>query len=273
MRVMRNFFFDIDGTLLPPGKSVPESAVRALYEAKEKGCRLFFCTGRSMEELPLELYGLPFDGGVFSSGAHVQLGDKVIFHARATEEQRKVFFDAVKKYGLLWVIQTEDGSYLTQECLDIYNRYVMEIHHRTLAFSGFNIVDSFPMEKPIVKMFIISPTGQALEARADMEPILDTVNNVVGIPETVASEIMLPGLSKSSGIKRMLEALGDNIETSVGIGDGDNDVDMIEFCNIGIAMGNACASLKAKADFITTDVCEDGIANAIHNVLEGDWKV
>lgn len=272
LAVMKNFFFDVDGTLLPGGRTIPESTVKALYEAKRQGCRLFLCTGRSQDEVIPELYALPFDGGVFSSGAHIKVGDKVIYHARTTEAQRKVFFDAVDKYSLMWVIQTEDGSYLTQECLDLYTKLLWEISGKRIEFSGFNIVKEFPQEKPIVKMFILSDTCKALEARRDMEPILSTVNNVVGIPETMAAEITIPNISKSSGILKVLEYLGDGIETSVGVGDGENDVDMIDTCAIGISMGNGCEELKRHADFITTDADADGIYHAIMKVLGGEWK-
>lgn len=269
---MRNFFFDIDGTLLPGGHEIPQSTVAAINKAKEQGCRLFFCTGRSQDEVLPELYALPFDGGVFSSGAHIEVNGKVIFHARTTEHQRKVFFDAVDKYRLMWVIQTEDGSYLTQECLDIYTKLLWEVCGKRLEFSGFHIVKEFPQEKPIVKMFILSAEGLALEARRDMEPVLATVNNVVGIPETMASEITIPNISKSSGILKTLDYLGEGIETSVGIGDGENDVDMIDTCAIGISMGNGCANLKQHADFVTTNADDDGIYHAMMKVLDGEWK-
>ncbi len=105
-----NFFFDIDGTLLPVGKPMPDDAVAALRGAKELGHRLFLCTGRSPFELTDEIRSFPFDGGVFSAGAYVKAGDRTVFHGYITEEQKAFFFKVVNEYDLLWIIQSVDGS-------------------------------------------------------------------------------------------------------------------------------------------------------------------
>ena len=55
----------------------------------------------------------------------------------------------------------------------------------------------------------------------------------------------------------------------MAFGDGDNDIDMIKHAGIGVAMGNAIETLKKNADYITDDVNEDGLYNALlhFNVL------
>ena len=88
-----NFFFDIDGTLLPVGKPMPDDAVAALRGAKELGHSLFLCTGRSPFELTDEIRSFPFDGGVFSAGAFVKYGEDTVFHGYITEEQKAFFFE------------------------------------------------------------------------------------------------------------------------------------------------------------------------------------
>jgi len=49
----------------------------------------------------------------------------------------------------------------------------------------------------------------------------------------------------------------------MAIGDGENDLDMMEFAGISVAMGNAVPSVKAAADYVTDDVDHDGIYNAL----------
>ena len=106
-----NFFFDIDGTILPVGQNIPQSALKAFERAKAEGHRLFFCTGRSPFELTDQLRELPFDGGVFSAGANVIVDGKTIFSRFLTSEQRAFFFDVAERFGLLWIIQSDDGVY------------------------------------------------------------------------------------------------------------------------------------------------------------------
>ena len=93
-----NFFFDIDGTLLPVGKPIPKDAASALRNARSLGHRLFLCTGRSPFELTDEIRSFPFDGGVFSAGAYIKRGDDVVFHGYITEEQKKYFFKVVEYF-------------------------------------------------------------------------------------------------------------------------------------------------------------------------------
>ena len=67
---------------------------------------------------------------------------------------------------------------------------------------------------------------------------------------------------KVTGIKKMLEHYGITEQEIIAFGDAENDLDMIEFAGIGVAMGNAKDEVKAVADYVTTDVDENGIWNA-----------
>lgn len=262
-----NFFFDIDGTILPVGQNIPQSALKAFERAKAEGHRLFFCTGRSPFELTDQLCELPFDGGVFSAGANVIVDGKTIFSRFLTSEQRAFFFDVAERFGLLWIIQSDDGSYVTQEAVDWYCEITRRVYNRSIAFKGFNVVKTFPAGKPIVKMFILSKDGLVLEARKALEGPLHSVNNTNGLPPEFAAELMGPDVTKASGIARVLTYLGEDISSTVGIGDGENDIEMIETCRLGIAMGNACGSLKEKADFVTADINDDGLARAMEYAM------
>ena len=68
--------------------------------------------------------------------------------------------------------------------------------------------------------------------------------------------------SKQYGIRRMLDRLGAADEDTVVFGDGTNDLCMFGQGWLSIAMGNACEALKKRADYITTDVDDNGIQNA-----------
>ena len=70
-------------------------------------------------------------------------------------------------------------------------------------------------------------------------------------------------ISKSSGIDVILKHFNIDKEETMAFGDGENDIDMIQHCKIGVAMDNAVDSLKAVADYITDDIDEDGVYNAL----------
>ena len=82
-------FLDIDGTLTEPGSNVPpESAMKAVRGAQEKGHYVFLCTGRNYDMLS-PLLPLGFDGMVASCGGYVRFKDQVIYDCPMTEEQKE----------------------------------------------------------------------------------------------------------------------------------------------------------------------------------------
>jgi hydroxymethylpyrimidine pyrophosphatase-like HAD family hydrolase len=76
-------------------------------------------------------------------------------------------------------------------------------------------------------------------------------------------EGIISNASKQSGMEVMLKAVGISRENSIGIGDSSNDIDMIRFAGIGVAMGNACDELKQLAAYTTSDCEHGGVGAAI----------
>ena len=68
---------------------------------------------------------------------------------------------------------------------------------------------------------------------------------------------------KVTGIRKMLEIHGISGEEMVAFGDGENDIEMLSFAGVGVAMGNAEEPVKAVADFVTADIDDDGIEKAL----------
>lgn len=263
-----NFFLDIDGTIVPFGKPIPQSTIDAIEKARSLGHRVFLSSGRAPFEVQDEVNALNLDGGVYSAGSDLIVGSKQIFLYQAEKSQRKLLFDVIKHFDLLWLVQGSNNTYTTDEAVQYYEQLCYEIDGAIVPLRNVKLVDSFPDDEPIAKAFILSKTGKVLEARKALEGPFHCVNNTTGFPEVTASEVMLSGMSKSSGIKRIIEYLGDGIESTVGIGDGENDLDMVEACGLGIAMGNACEVLKEHADYVTDHVDNDGLAKAIYYAMD-----
>ena len=108
-----NFFFDVDGTLLPFGKGLPESALDAILEAKSKGHRIFVSTGRSPSEMDKALSPIPFDGGVYSAGCLVMAGGRVLEEKGYSKEEIKEVSSYLKDNGHLPMVQTANGTYMS----------------------------------------------------------------------------------------------------------------------------------------------------------------
>ena len=68
---------------------------------------------------------------------------------------------------------------------------------------------------------------------------------------------------KANGIRAIADRLGIDISETMAFGDGGNDESMLRAAGVGVAMGNALDSVKAHADYVTTDVDNDGVWNAL----------
>ncbi|MDY7557231.1 HAD family hydrolase [Cryobacterium sp. 10C3] len=69
-------------------------------------------------------------------------------------------------------------------------------------------------------------------------------------------------MNKGSTILKLLDLLGLDAASAIGIGDSSNDIEMLQVCGVGIAMGNATDEVKSHADEVTTAVLDDGVWNA-----------
>ena len=264
------FFFDVDGTLLPFGKSIPDSAVYSIKAAQALGSKCFIASGRSIAELP-RFPMLAFDGYICSAGATIIVDDKLIYSAHIERGAFDSLFRYLSEKGFYVISQTDKATYLSKDAWDMFTRQMMKHIGRLVELNGLVISDTVPGDENVKKvLFLSDDDGYGVDrVRKEIDPMFTVVNNTVGLPQEIMAEIVLSGISKATGIEKVLSYFGVDRSDSVAIGDGSNDIEMVEYADIGIAMGNSSGDLKAVADYITTDIEEDGIKNAIFYALGG----
>jgi hydroxymethylpyrimidine pyrophosphatase-like HAD family hydrolase len=82
-----------------------------------------------------------------------------------------------------------------------------------------------------------------------------------------ALEILMPGVSKGRGLAWVAQYLGVSPQETIAIGDADNDIEMLQWAGLGIAMGNGMPGVKAVAGWIAPPVEEDGVAVALRHFV------
>jgi len=255
-------FLDVDGTLLPFGKPVPDSAVDALQKAHEKGNKLFLCTGRSRNELPGCITALPFDGMVLGAGALLYAEGELVSSKAFDNRQLARFVTYCQAHEVGMYLQTEAITYTTKQDFDLIASIFLQYLGTLLDIKGITICDEVSFVKDVTKVFFFSRKTTTEQVRQYWSEHFIVMDNSTGLPASVCGELMQKGVTKAKGMLDILTYYGSGAKDAIAIGDSSNDLEMLEAASVGIAMGNGLPSLKAHADFVTTDILEDGIRNA-----------
>lgn len=250
--MIKAIFFDIDDTLMSHRlRDVPPSARDAFARLKEKGILRFAATGRHILELDeLPVRDLTFDG-------YVTLNGQLCFDA-----QRTLLYDCPMApedaETLLEVFRHKETPLTLLESDRIY------INFLTPAVRTAQQAISSPV--PPVGVYTGNRIYQGI-AYGREEEVQAMMERVPGCVMTAWNrygfDIIPRTGGKMVGIQHILEHFGITPEEIMAFGDGANDTDMLRYAGTGVAMGNACEEVRCQADYVTSGVDEDGIAQAL----------
>lgn len=251
-------FFDIDGTIIDETGYIPESAIRAIRAAQEQGVLCVINTGRPYSHIDPAVKAIGFDGFVCACGQHLVRGEEVVSHVDFTPDQCREIVAMARQCRVDMVYEAEHGIWFDLCHKEIPRSVLMT--REQFARYGFDIDESvdapgfyfdkmcaFPREDSEKETFLafVEERGAVIYREGNM------------------LEITRKGYSKESGLKQMIGLLGVGLEDCYAIGDSTNDLPMLRSVPHSIAMGNAPEEVKAAAEFVTTALHEDGIANAL----------
>lgn len=266
---------DMDGTLLNSQKEITPYTKDVLKRAADAGVILAVCTGRLFASANYYADLIGTDVPVIASnGAYIKdrKTDKVIYEKTLGYDNIRGITELIKHYGFSpnyytthHVIAESITSSITN--YSKWNEFMPE-EKRVLVnvVKGIdNILECYGDK--IIKIFVNADNLQELEElrntikeRFDVTVVSSWDNNI---------EIMAPGVSKGNSVKILSRSYGIDESQVICFGDNENDISMIEFAKLGIAMGNATDAIKDVADYITDTNDNDGVAKAIEKfVLE-----
>lgn len=266
-------FFDIDGTLINFDGVLPRSAQNALHAVREKGHEIFLCTGRSKCQIDERLLNFGFDGMVAAAGAYVEHQGEVILSLSIGEEKLRKLITFCEQNRMLYMIQCTDKIVSTAKCAremqeEFERRRRMENGAMEEAvvekIMANHVVDdgllSHVSRYRNVEKVTYHRSGLSLEkVKEALVPDFEVTAMSFESEENAGGEIALAGVTKASGMQKLLEKLGADRKNTIAFGDGPNDFEMIDFAGTGVVMGNASKTLKEHADLVTKRVDEDGI--------------
>lgn len=255
---------DIDGTLTKNDKTISAVTRNALLDAQAKGLKVVLASGRPTygiaplaEELELqkhEGYILSYNGGEI-----IDWKTHEIMYANVLPDDVKPYLYECSKSGDFTILSYKDEFIITE---DPDNQYVK--HEAFLNKMPCRKVDNFLSEVtyPLPKCLIVGDPEPLHELELKMKDRLDGQMGVFR-SEPFFLELVPNGIDKAKCLKVLIDEIGVKREEVIACGDGFNDVSMIEFAGLGVAMDNAQQQVKEKADFITLSNEADGVAHVI----------
>ncbi len=252
---------DLDDTLLTPERMISARVKQSLRRVQDSGCLVTLATGRMYrsakpyaDELDLDVPLITYQGALIKT-------------SRTGEVWRSVsLLPEVLTPLLQWLEQT--GVHINLYVGD--DLYVAEMNKFAQDYAAFSRVSVQAVGQlsrfPLTAATKVVAVGDADYLRDQLQPVarqLFAGQLTINRSRPHFLEFGHPEATKSKAIAHLVDRMGIKREQVMAIGDGENDLDMLEYAGVGVAMGNAEPAALAVADFVTKSNAEDGVAFAI----------
>lgn len=266
---------DVDGTLLTGTHKITNKTKEAILQAHRQGSHIVICTGRMYTDAEYfsNLVGVK-SPVIASNGAFIKEkdSDKAIYKDILGKELSLTLLELFRKHGIKPYFCTPRTFYygdfmfklfyvvnklLGRRSNPIDNRYVISWRqwYKILEKEQDNLVKAEIIYR---NPDLVAELKKELKQIEQLEIVDSSKYNI---------EITRKGVSKGRAVARLAELYQIKQEEIIAIGDSENDLSMIEYAGLGIAMGNALDSVKRKADYVTDSNDEDGVANVINKFV------
>lgn len=263
---------DMDGTLLNPHKEVTPAVKKALTAAIKKGVQVVLATGRPLigirrylEELDLQQDGFYC---ISNNGALVHNAkDGSIFAETTLKFDDLTYFEAMaRELGVGFHALSHHHLYSINPDINPYSVHESSVTGIPLRYRSLEQLDR-TMTYP--KMMMIDHP-EVLDAAIAKIPAEAKARYTIMKSSPYFLEILDKTVNKGTGVQKLAEKLGIAPENIMTLGDQENDIAMLEYAGLGVAMGNALDSVKAVSQFVTKSNAEDGVAYAVEKFVLND---
>lgn len=261
---MKFFFFDIDGTLAsgkPGHQTVPASTKYVLKKLEEAGHILSIATGRSYAMACDYMHELGFENMVSDGGHGVTIADQLLGIEPLNYQDCLDLIDECEEKGMIWAFSPDNSTRRLAPDERFFD-FTHDDYMDTVVVPG---LDPRHYDQ-IFKVYIACFTPD--------ENRLTTLNKLPWCRFHKEYFFVEPG-DKAIGIKKIVDHFQGDYRDVVVFGDGLNDLSMFVDEWTSIAMGNADEALKARADYVTSHIDDDGIYRACvhYGWIEDDLKI
>lgn len=258
---------DMDGTLLREDKTISNRTKAVIRKAADQGVKIVLASGRPLaglerylEELDLlgeDEYVMSFNGSVIQNANTKEVISKNVLKG----SDLKALYKLAQSLNLNIHAFTSQG--LVTPKMSEYTVVESNINQIPVHIVDFDTISD---EEDVIKVMFVDPQPVLDEAIKKLPAaVYEDYTVVKSAPFFL--EFLSRQSSKGTGVKALADYLGIRQEEVICIGDAGNDLDMIQFAGLGVAMANAFDEVKEAADYITKSNEEDGVAHVIEKFI------
>ncbi len=268
--------FDMDGTLLKNDKTIDISTLEAIDEVIAAGKSAAICTGRPLAEIKPYINELKprIRYYILASGAMIYDGfeEKIISHHTIDPKYIPDILEAADKedviiHGLTCgksCFEEKAKEQYASHCMGPYCGLYEQVSDFVDDMHRFVLENADKFEK--INLYHVDRQASTRTKERLKHLDIDLVYS-----EKSSLEVSPKGIDKGDGIRELAEILGISAERIIGVGDADNDIEMLKAAGLGVAMGNANDKCKAVAGYIAKSNEEGGCAEVIRKFMLSEF--
>ena len=245
-------FLDIDGTVYCDGEIVPENRI-AIQKAQAAGHKIFLNTARSLADINPRILSVCPDGIVAGIGCTVIAEGQKILSEHIPLTELADIFDRL----------TQDGYAVFLEGESLLVRNALYDGHGELVQDGAELLRRYA-DDDFAKMFIphVLPENWQTELSEKYQ----------FFQHRRYAEFSKKGHNKATGMQCVLDFYGLDRAHCIAMGDSLNDLDMLRYAGISVAMGDSSEDVREACTMISCDARDGGVAEALYTVLHLERK-
>ena len=254
---------DIDGTLLTTDKVLLDETKVAICEAHEKGVVVCVCTGRGypaakryVDQLNLDIPLILYNG----SRVRRSNDSEILYNQVIDVKTAREVYELIEQYDGTCCFWKNDTLYFNRN-----DEYAVYYENLTKIKPNFINEINDELLSDINKFIWFGKSDWLEKVQREILVNCEGVNYFKSNTELL--EIVPPNVNKGQTLKFLCDLLGIMPEEVIAIGDEENDLSMIQFAGMGVAMGNAKDIVKQNANYITLTNDENGVGEVIKKFI------
>lgn len=250
-------FLDIDGTVYAHDIGVPESTITAIQKLLENNHIPIICTGRAKAMIPQYIIDLGFKGLIAAAGTDIYYEGNPIHQVTKGSKEASKIGNLLYEGNCDYLLEGPDHLYYDSK--QISNKSNNRINR---MMDKIRIdADKF---KPINEGEVVyNKVSGSLTEDSLIHPDVKEEYDIIAHSEMPLFELVPKGYNKAVGVEKILDHLHIEKKDTYAFGDSNNDIEMLDYVEYGVAMGNAYTDVLARAKYKTKSIYEDGVYHGL----------